>query len=105
MLVLLAAAVISAAIGDVKDTTVILAIVVLNAALGFAQERKAERAILALRNMAAPFARVVRHGEVHAVPAAALVVGDLIELEAGDLVPADARLVDCARSCASTSPR
>ena len=93
VLVLLAAAVISAAIGDVKDTTVILAVVILNAALGFAQERKAERAILALRNMAAPFARVVRHGEVHAVPAAALVVGDLIELEAGDVVPADARLV------------
>ena len=92
--VLLAAAVISAAIGDVRATSVILAVIVLNAGLGFFQERRAERAVLALREMAAPFARVIRHGEAHAVPAAALVVGDLIELEAGDVVPADARLVD-----------
>ncbi len=76
------------------DTVAILLIVVLNALLGFFQERRAETALSALQKMSAPRARVLREGEVKDVEAATLVPGDVIELVAGDAVPADARLVE-----------
>jgi len=71
----------------------ILGIVLLNGLLGFFQEERAERGLAALRRMAAPMARVIRGGERQSVPARELVPGDLIEVEAGDHIPADARLV------------
>jgi Ca2+-transporting ATPase len=92
--ILFAAVALSIALGDWLDAAAILAIVILNAALGFFQEGKAERAILALERLTSPRARVVRAGIVHEVPAAEVVVGDLLVLEAGDLVAADARLVE-----------
>lgn len=93
VLILLAAAVISGIIGDWVDTLVILAIVLLNGLLGFFQEEKAQRAISALQSLSAPFAKVIRNGELRSLPARELVSGDIITLEAGDHVPADARLV------------
>lgn len=95
IVVLLTAAAVTVVIGDVKDAIVIGVIVVLNAAIGFVQEYRAEQALATLRSMAAPNARVVRDGVETSVPAVELVPGDVIVLEAGDLVPADARLVEC----------
>jgi Ca2+-transporting ATPase len=94
ILILLAAAIVAGLIGDLTDTLVILAIVVLNAAVGFVQEYRAERAVAALKLMAAPSARVVRAGEVLTVPATELVPGDVVLLEVGNVVPADLRLTE-----------
>jgi len=73
--------VVSGVIGDVTDTVVILVIVVLNAVIGFIQEYRAEAAIAALRQMAAPVARVLRDGRSHSIPAQELVPGDIVLLE------------------------
>ncbi|MCP3995927.1 MAG: HAD-IC family P-type ATPase, partial [bacterium] len=95
VIVLMAAAVIAAAIGDTKDAIVILVIVVLNAILGFVQEYRAERAIQALKMLAVPTVRVRRDdGTVLDVPAGEIVPGDIVLLEAGSAVPADGRLVE-----------
>jgi len=96
IVVLLIAAVVSGAIGDVTDTVVILVIVVLNAVIGFIQEYRAEAAIAALRQMTAPVARVLRDGRSHSIPAQELVPGDIVLLEAGAVVPADVRLLEVA---------
>jgi P-type Ca2+ transporter type 2C len=96
ILVLLAAAVVSGLIGDLTDTLVIVAIVLLNAAIGFGQEFRAAKAMQALKAMAAPSAMVVRAGSTASVPAAELVPGDAVLLEAGRIVPADLRLVEAA---------
>ncbi|HML21288.1 MAG TPA: cation-translocating P-type ATPase [Aggregatilinea sp.] len=92
--VLIVAAAISFAIGDTKDSIVILAIVVLNAALGFFQEYQAEQALAALSAMQTPQVRVRRGGHVHEVSAEDLVPGDIVLLEAGDRIPADGRLIE-----------
>jgi Ca2+-transporting ATPase len=97
ILVLLAAALISGLIGDLTDTVVILVIVLLNAIIGFAQEYRAERAVAALRALAAPSARVLRGGERRTIAAADLVPGDIVLLEAGNAVAADLRLLDAAQ--------
>jgi Ca2+-transporting ATPase len=93
ILVLIAAAVITALLGDLKDTVVILAIVILNGIVGFVQEYRAEQALDALKAMSSPTARVVRDGETLLVPAPELVPGDLVRLDAGDIVTADLRLL------------
>ncbi len=97
ILVLIAAAVISGVIGDMIDTVVILAIVILNAVIGFAQEYRAERAIAALKQLAALSAHVVRGGHSIVVLATDLVPGDVVLLDAGNAVPADMRLIEAAR--------
>jgi Ca2+-transporting ATPase len=94
IVVLLAAAVITALVGDLKDTIVILAIVVLNGIVGFVQEYRAEQALDALKRMTSPTARVVRAGQTLLVPAPEVVPGDLVRLEAGDVVTADVRLFE-----------
>jgi Ca2+-transporting ATPase len=94
ILVLIVASGVVAAIGDLKDTVVILAIVVLNAILGFTQEYRAERAMAALRRMTSPSATVVRDGAPVGIPAADVVPGDVVVLAAGDLVTADLRLFE-----------
>jgi Ca2+-transporting ATPase len=88
---LVAAAVVSIFLGDVLDTIVILAIVVLNAAMGYAQEYRAEQSMAALKRMSAPTVRVRRDGRVREVSARALVPGDVVLLETGNVVPADGR--------------
>jgi len=89
---LLVACGISVALGEAADAGAISAIVVLNAAVGFFQEYRAERALLALRAMSAPRARVLRDGHSVVVPAAEVVPGDALLLEAGDVVAADGAL-------------
>jgi Ca2+-transporting ATPase len=97
ILVLLVAAVISGLIGEAKDTIAIVVIVVLNAVIGFIQEYRADRAMAALKAMAAPTATVMRDGVITPVPASTLVPGDVVWIEAGNIVPADLRLLDSAR--------
>jgi Ca2+-transporting ATPase len=96
ILILLGAAVVAGAVGDIADTVVIAAIVVLNAAVGFVQEYRADRAMAALRAMAAPAASVLRGGAAHVEPAADLVPGDVVRVEAGAIVPADLRILETA---------
>jgi len=91
--VLLGAAAVTAALGHLLDTGVILAVVVANAVIGFVQEGKAERAMEAIRDMLAPRANVLRGGARVGVPGEQLVPGDMVLLEAGDKVPADLRLI------------
>jgi Ca2+-transporting ATPase len=87
------AAVVSSAFGEFLDAGAIGAIVLINAVIGFVQEHRAERAIQALRSMTAPKARVLRDGASVMVAASAVVPGDILILEAGDITAADARLV------------
>ena len=89
--VLIAAAVISGLLGERMDTIAILAIVLLNAGIGFYQEFKAEKSIAALKKMTSPHATVRRDGQVTSTPASGVVTGDILTLEAGDLIAADAR--------------
>ncbi len=96
IVVLMLAALVTALIGDLKDTVVILAIVVLNGVIGFIQEYRAEQAMAALKQMTSPTSRAVRGGEVVVVPAAELVPGDVVRLETGDIVAADIRLTESA---------
>ena len=97
VLVLIAAAAVSGFIGDAGDTIVILAIVLLNAVIGFAQDYRAERAMAALKRLAALQATVIRDGWRHGIAAADIVPGDIVQLEAGNAVPADLRLIEAAR--------
>jgi Ca2+-transporting ATPase len=97
IVVLLAAAIVAGIIGDPIDAVAILVIVLLNAVIGFVQEYRAERAIAALKRMAAPTAQVVRGGEIRALAARELVPGDIVLLEAGNVVPADLRLLEAAQ--------
>src|SRR5688572_18429344 len=94
--ILVAAAVISGVLGEWLDAGAILAIVVLNGVLGFVQEGRAEQALAGLRKLSSPKAKVVRDGRSQNLPAEELVPGDRIDLEAGDRVPADLRLVGSA---------
>ncbi len=80
--------------GELFEPALILLIVVLNAVMGVMQESKAEKALDALKNMSAPHARVIRDSKEAVIDAALLVPGDIIKLEAGDFIPADARLID-----------
>ncbi|MDA1041579.1 MAG: HAD-IC family P-type ATPase, partial [Planctomycetota bacterium] len=92
--ILIAAAVISAIMGEWADTAAIAAIVIVNALIGFFQEERAMQALAALRKLSTPLVRVLRAGRLVSIPAREVVPGDHIELEAGDYVPADARLVE-----------
>jgi len=91
--VLIGAAIISGLLEDWLDAAAILAIVLLNGLLGFVQEFRAERSLAALRKMSVATARVIRDGVSRSIPARELVPGDVILLEAGDRIPADARLI------------
>ncbi|MBI5607243.1 MAG: cation-translocating P-type ATPase [Deltaproteobacteria bacterium] len=97
ILVLIAAAIISGIIGEPSDTLAIVVIVILNAVIGFIQESRAEKAMEALKKMAAPFAVVLRDRQPTQIPASRLVPGDITFLEAGNVVPADLRLIEGAR--------
>ena len=100
ILILIAAAIVSFVVvileqnwGELFEPALILLIVILNAIMGVYQEGKAEKALDALKNMSAPHARVIRDGEEKVIDAADLVPGDIIRMEAGDFVPADAKLL------------
>ena len=100
ILILIGAAIISFIVACVEgepkeffEPALILVIVIVNAIMGMLQESKAEKALDALKNLSAPHARVIREGQEQVIDAAELVPGDVIKLEAGDFVPADAKLV------------
>ncbi len=94
VIILIVAAVVSLALGEVVDSIAIMVIVALNAVVGVVQESKAEQALAALKRMSAPNAQVVRDGRIVSVPSRELVGGDIVLLEAGNFVPADVRLVE-----------
>ncbi len=95
--ILLIATVISYFLGEYLDAFTIVAIIFLNAVLGFIQEARAERSLQALKELASPMARVIRNGRQDVVPAAELVPGDIVMLDAGDRVPADLRILSASR--------
>ncbi len=95
---------IAASLGEAADAVAILVIVLVNGAIGFAQERRAERAIDALRSMTAPKARIRRDGHAAVVPAVSIVPGDVLLLEAGDIVAADARVLEAHSLAANEAP-
>ena len=94
IVVLVLAAVISGLIGDITDTIIILIIVLLNAVIGFLQEFNAERAMEALKKMSTVHASVIRNGNHMNVPSTELVPGDVVSLEAGNVIPADLRIIE-----------
>ncbi|MFS8666142.1 MAG: HAD-IC family P-type ATPase, partial [Limnochordales bacterium] len=104
VLVLLGAALVSALLGELLDAAAILVIVLLNGGLGFLQEYRAERSLKALRELAAPTARVIRDGVEQVVPAADLVPGDVVLLFDGDRVPADGRLLEAHALAVDEAP-
>ncbi|WP_240986148.1 calcium-transporting P-type ATPase, PMR1-type [Acididesulfobacillus acetoxydans] len=93
VMVLLAATVVSGLLGELADAVTIMAILIINAILGFIQEYRAERSMESLRSLTAPEARVLREGREQKIPAADLVPGDIVLLEAGDRIPADLRFI------------
>jgi Ca2+-transporting ATPase len=92
VIILLIAAAISGFMRELTDTFIILVVVLINAVLGVVQESKAEKALAALKKMAAPYVKVKRNGAIGEVPTADLVPGDMVILEAGDFFAADMRV-------------
>ena len=96
VLILIAAAVISAVTGNVESAVVILAVITMNAVLGTVQTVKAAASLDSLKQMSAPTAKVLRDGKIVQIPGREVVPGDIVVLEAGDAVCADGRLLECA---------
>jgi Ca2+-transporting ATPase len=94
IMILLASTAVSVLMGEITEAIAIIVIVLLNAILGFIQEFRTEKTLEALKNLAAPTARVIRDGRQTTIPASEIVPGDLIVLAPGDKVPADGRLVE-----------
>lgn len=96
VLILIASAVISGMLGDVESAAVIVIVITINAILGTVQTVKAEQSLQSLKKLSGPEAKVLRNGVAVQLPARELVVGDVILLEAGDMIPADGRLIENA---------
>lgn len=94
ILILAAAAVISGIVGDLTDTIIILVIILLNAILGFVQEYRAEKAMESLKKLTETQTKVIREAQAIGIPSTQLVPGDVVVLEAGNMVPADIRLIE-----------
>ena len=104
VIILILAAVVSALLGDVESTIVILAVITMNAILGTVQTKKAAASLDSLKQMAAPTAKVIRDGKTIQIPGREVTVGDVVVLEAGDSICADGRLLECASlKCAESA--
>ena len=104
VIILILAAIVSAILGDVESTVVILAVITMNAILGTVQTVKASASLDSLKRMSAPTAKVLRDGKVLQIPGREVTVGDVVSLEAGDSVCADGRLLECASlKCAESA--
>ena len=91
MIILIVAAVISAFLGEMESTIVIMIVVILNAILGTVQHVKAEQSLNSLKALSSPVAKVLRNGQKEEIPSKEVVVGDILYLDAGDYVSADGR--------------
>lgn len=96
VIVLISAAVLSGAVGEIADMIIILSVVILNSVLGVVQEGKAEKAIEALQQMSSPYSKVRRNGHVLQIKSEDIVPGDIVLLEAGDAIPADMRIIEAS---------
>lgn len=96
VIILIIAALISAFTGDLESFIVIIAVITMNAILGTVQTVKAEKSLSNLKKLSSPTAKVMRDGQTTVLPAEEVTVGDVVLLEAGDQIPADGRLIDCA---------
>ena len=103
ILILIVAMAISLMLGEIGDAVIIVTVVVLNAAVGIIQEGKAGRAVEALKKISSPQAVVVRDSERLKIPAEDLVQGDIVLLEAGNMIPADLRLFETIGVCVEES--
>lgn len=97
IIILIVAAIITGSLGEFTDTIAIMVIVIINALIGYFQEAKAEKAVEALKNLSAPKAKVLRDGDIIEVNASDVCLGDILMLEAGDYVPADARIIQASQ--------
>ncbi|MCR5143147.1 MAG: cation-translocating P-type ATPase [Ruminococcus sp.] len=96
VIILIIAAAVSAVMGDIESFAVIVVVITMNAVLGTVQTLKAERSLDNLKKLNAPNAKVLREGEAVIIPSDQVAVGDVVILEAGDSIPADGRLIECA---------
>ena len=96
IMILIGAAFFSALFHEYTEAIIIAMIVVINTIIGIVQEKKAQSSLAALRDMSAPMAHVIRAGKEQLIPAKELVVGDIVNLHDGDMVPADMRLLESA---------
>ena len=103
VIILLCATVISVLLGEVCDAVTIILIVFLNAVLGFVQEYKTEKTLETLRNMTTPTAKVYRDGKLEEISSEEIVCGDIVEMEAGDKVPADCVITEAGNVTADES--
>ena len=94
VIILIIAALISLSTGNVESTIVIITVLILNAILGTVQYLKAEKSLESLKSLSAPIAKVIRNGQPQEIPADQLVCGDIVRLEAGDVIPGDGRLIE-----------
>ena len=96
VIILIAAAIISGFLGDVESAAVILIVITINAILGTVQTVKAEQSLNSLKELSAPEAKVMRDGVLMQIPSRDVTISDEVILEAGDCVPADGKLIECA---------
>ena len=96
VIILIIAAIVSGFLGDVESTVVILVVITMNAILGTVQTVKAEQSLESLKKLSGPEAKVLRDGNVVPIPSSEVTVGDRVMLDAGDYIPADGRLLECA---------
>lgn len=96
VIILIAAAIVSGFLGDLESSVVILVVITINAILGTVQTVKAEHSLASLKKLSGPEAKVLRNGKIELLPSSEVTVGDLVMLDAGDYVPADGRIVECA---------
>ena len=96
VIILIIAAIASGFMGDIESALVILIVITMNAILGTVQTVKAEQSLASLKKLSGPEAKVLRNGSVVQIPSSEVTVGDIVMLDAGDYIPADGRLIECA---------